>query len=88
MKDSLVPKKFFRQEDIAACCKVNLAMLQKNMYMNKTVAKKTGENFESREKLQKNKAQEIGNRNKDRAVTENNLGSFANNVFVVRQRVF
>lgn len=56
--------------------------------MNKTVAKKTGENFESQEKLHKNKAQERGNRNKSRAVTENNLGSFANNVFVVRRRVF
>lgn len=56
--------------------------------MNKTVAKNTGENFERQEKQQKNKAQKRGNRNKDRAVTENNLGSFANNVFVVRQHVF
>lgn len=56
--------------------------------MNKTVAKNTGENFECQEKQQKNKAQKRGNRNKDGAVTENNLVSFANNVFVVRQHVF
>ena len=41
MRDSLVLKKFFRQEHIAACCKVNLAMLRKNMEMDKTVAKTT-----------------------------------------------
>ena len=56
--------------------------------MKKTVAKNTGENFECQEKKQKNKAQERGDKNRDRAVTENNLGSFANNVFVVRQHVF
>lgn len=56
--------------------------------MNKTVAKKTGDNFESQEKLQKKKVQERENRNKDRTVPENNFGSSANNVFVVRQYAF
>lgn len=56
--------------------------------MNKTVAKKTADNFESQEKLQKNKVQERGNRNKDRTVPENNFGSSTNNVFVVRQCAF
>lgn len=54
MRDSLVLKKFFRQEHRAVCCKVNLAMLWKNMEMNKTVAKTTGEDFESQEELRNN----------------------------------
>lgn len=56
--------------------------------MIKIRAEKIGENFASQEKLQKNKAREGGTRNKDRTVTENNLGFLANSIFVVTQHVF
>lgn len=48
-------RKFFRQEH-RCLLPVILAELQKNTEINKSVAKKTGENLESWEKLEKGRS--------------------------------